>query len=105
MGLIDDLRRRLAETLASEAASSASRQAEDAISKAAEDLVGSAERSLQAAQDERAGRAAKLDEAGRAAHQHRVEREQRAADELARLKALKEARDAGPKAGPPDRDL
>lgn len=97
MGLLDDLRKRAQEALASQALSSAAKAADAALSKVAEDFVGTAEKALQEAEAERGLRQERVAEAAEQAateqmsvHEQRKAREQRAQQELERLKAARE---------------
>ena len=99
MSFFDSLKKTLARQAAQQTANQAKDTAVRAVESLAEDFLEAAEGALQQAQAERGLQSespqatAPADEQTRSLHEERMDRKRRAAEELAKLKALRDAKD------------
>ena len=94
MSLLDDLKKTIAKRAAEKAARDTASRFQRAVEGLAEDFLGAAESSLERARAEQGSREAMLEEAESqkwSLHEERMARKEAAKDELARLKAEREA--------------
>ena len=99
MSFFDSLKNSLARQAAQQTANQAKDTAVRAVESLAEDFLEAAEGALQQAQAERwlqaesAETSEPAEEQTRSLHEERMDRKRRAAEELAKLKALRDAKD------------
>lgn len=87
MGILDDIRKSIARSLASEAAEQATQSFEDRVEALADDFATAAEKGLEERRAAHEGRLEALEKAAEASRVERAARKAAAAEELARLKA------------------
>ena len=106
MSLLDDLKKTLAKRAAEKAARDTASRLQRAVEGLADDFLGAAESSLERARADQGSREALIEEAESqkwSLHEERMARKDAAKDELARLKAEREASvtaDKAPSSGP-----
>ena len=96
MSLLDDLKKTLTRKAAEQTAEQAKSSAARAVEALADDFLDAAEGALERARTERGQQEAireEAEESSRAFHEARMDRKKKAAEELARLKALRDAKD------------
>lgn|GEM_PF-6330858 len=94
MSLFDDLKKTLARRAAEQTAKQAQKRASDAVKSLADDFLDAAEGALDRAREEQGKKEALMEEAEDqtwSLHQERMDRKKRAIEELARLKAARDA--------------
>jgi len=97
MSLFDDLKKTLARKAAEQTAEQARSSATRAVEALADDFLDAAEGALERARTERGHQETireEAEESSRAFHEARMDRKKKAAEELARLKALRDTKES-----------
>ena len=96
MSLLDNLKKTLTRSAAEQTAKQATSTAARAVEALADDFLDAAEGALERARTERGQQESireAADETSRSFHEARMDRKKKAAEELAQLKALRDAKD------------